>query len=149
MTWKLIETIEQEVKVELEGGHTAVLRPLTPTELRRADASVSPLDAYSSKVMRDIFDMTARLTAGTATEEEQNRVTTQDEQAAMTAFAEWLMTRQLARLELAIIKLDDVPVTSFKRLIEHIRPVSAASDLVTELGSHLDKILALPDEGKD
>lgn len=148
--WKLIETVEQEVKVELEGGHTAVLRPLTPTELRRADQNVEPLDPFAARVVQTIGETQRKADAGDP-EAKAALLTppTAEETKALQAYDAWLTDRFIERLQFGLVKLDGELVTDFKALLERVRPVRAAADLVSTLAIELHKLLELPEEGKD
>lgn len=146
--WKLIETVEQEVKVELEGGHTAVLRPLTPMELRKADSQVPPLSPFHSRVVSRLFQQAEQESNTPEADRVAYELTPVDTEA-LAALDSWRAERALARLTLAIVKLDGVDVTDFKALLNRIRPVEAALSLILELGAKLDDILSLPEEGKD
>ena len=125
MSWSIVETTEERVKVDLADGHTATLRALTPTEYRACSRRVKP---PAPDVWHHLDAMqTAKRTMDDASPEER---------AARSVWESYLCDLAIEQLCVMVLELDGEPVTDFHGILNRIRPVSAAARLVDELSVH-------------
>lgn len=125
MSWSIVETTDERVKVDLADGHTATLRALTPTEYRACRRRVPPL---APDVWHRVEAMVAakRLLADAPAEE----------RAAWAAWESYLYDLAIEQLALMVVELDGEPVADLKALLSRVRPVSACAAMVDELATH-------------
>lgn len=125
MSWSIVETTDERVKVDLAGGHTATMRALTPTEYRTCRRRVP---ALAPDVWHHVEAMIAakRLLADASDEE----------RAAWAAWEAYLYDLAIEQLALMVVEIDGSPVTDLKALLARVRPVSACAALVDELATH-------------
>lgn len=134
MSWSIVETTDERVKVDLAGGHTATMRALTPTEYRACSRRVKP-------PAPDVWHHLETMQAAKRTMDDASP----EERAARSVWESYLCDLAIEQLCIMVLELDGEPVTDLKALISRVRPVSAAASLVDELSSHA---MAINGEGK-
>jgi len=146
MKWKIVKTSDV-VTVDLGDGHTAKLRPLTPRELRSAEIAAGPVEPYAYSCFSKLFEL-FRIEGNE--DEPISSLLTREEIEGYSKFQEWLRERVYHQLKGgALIELDGEKVEDLDKLLESIRPVEAALELLDILGPKLKELHEIPAEGKE